>query len=738
MEISKILYQATSTSYFVKNKSKLLIAHSKRDNCIICESPRKYYNFRTKKNISNQIKFINIPMIFILNQIRESKIMIMFQQKICIQCLHRLKISNWNEILYHINDKLILFDDTNDKHLKIAHELWRKSFKIQIVMKENHLKSFLAKMIYYLDDQKVYGKSVPINYKNLIGLRKAQINLFIKQVIQDIKNNASIKTRKSIYMLKNKIIEFDLDDQNLHIKVRKYIISLLLKWKIASGNSITSSLIQTDPATFAKYIYKGTVISKDFAERNLINTYEKLCQETIPLYNRLIGVDEKLPVIIGDGVRYKCSNSVNHHNSYKMFDNKHKFQAYNTMGFCSITGKYCGFWPLSGSNSDGQHSDGRIIDWLVLDNNHHVVPGLFKTNSKLFANDGTLFIFDRALAHGSYCYNHGILNVRVPCPDKGKLSAHKADKTRYDATAYRWQIESCFGIIGKKWPIFQSKNTCINGHYIPWMGEWLNIAGALCNKFNIGMHPFSEQRMKETKWMITKKVINYYKPKDKSYLHLLLNSVIHQKSIKKEWKKVDSVNDLIKESNWTMKDLVDTFQLSDDELRLLGGGIFPVKQSKQYLIHSRPYIKLYYSTTKKNENILLINGFKKKMSRIYCTKNNKNKKRQDHKFHSVLLTKRNNPVINIWNNDDYTKKMRDIDFACTCVCGQRQITADSHVISALTFLSKYFIPNNEIPLPLNQRKYDELVDIYFFLKKIEKMSGYERNTFFENICDEKC
>lgn len=631
-----------------------------------------------------------------------------------------------------------MFTESNKKHTTIAYNLLLRSTSAKIagIKVKDSLKSFLNKLIYYSSKPREYHKG--LCYKDVLGITKSQLTELVNETVISVRNNASPNSTTSMFIIKNKIFEFNVNDRSLYIKVQRYLLCFFLKWKVASSNYTISSLIEGDRKTFSLNIYKATAIAKYLPDKYLINTYEKICKEVNFHYNELIGVDPDLPVIIGDGVRIRTCTADNFHDAYKMFDNKHLMHSYNSLGFCTLTGKYCGFWPHSGTNSDGMHSDGNIVDWLVLGDNYDVVPSLFKTNSSLFTNDGTLFLFDRALAYGSYCYNHGVLNIRIPCPEQGILTPSQADETRYGCTAYRWQIEKCFGNLGKVWPIFHSKTSTIHPNYLPIFGDWLNIAGAIANKFGIGFHYFSKQRLKETKWMFNKKINDCCEIKDKSYLHLLSESITIPTEIEKEWIPVKNVNGLIEKSDWTMKKLVDNFQMNLGELRILAGGNFAVRQAQKYLAHSRKYIKVYYSTTPINKDIILVYGLKKRMSRIYKLTTGINKKRLDRCCHGVLLSTRTIPVIKLYQDDSFTNKHCYIDWACTCVIGKRQITADSHTISAIHYLSEYFIKNKQIPVPKYQNKYDELVDIYHFMEKIKKMKDYERSNWFISVCQSKC
>ena len=50
----------------------------------------------------------------------------------------------------------------------------------------------------------------------------------------------------------------------------------------------------------------------------------------------------------GDGIRFKCQTPEHFHTQQKTYDQKHKFNAYNCIGFNTFTGKYIGFYPKMG------------------------------------------------------------------------------------------------------------------------------------------------------------------------------------------------------------------------------------------------------------------------------------------------------------------------------------------------------------------------------------------------------
>lgn len=654
---------------------------------------------------------------------------------ICYKCIFVYSIQHFNDIAHMIDSKLRMFNAKHPKHYKVVDELLRRSMSIKKQIKATYFTKFITQSLHQLTTD--CKKIAKLKYEVIYGLTKKQINNVCKELIKNVKQDACPVTKIAHYKIYNKLVIFDTKKISFPKKIAKCLLCLLLKWKMNTGNRLLTELVKTARYTFEQHVHQCTVLLPKFYEKYLINTYEKLCKDKNDLYNMLLGAPVTTPVIIGDGVRFKAAKPSNFHASYKMFDNKHKYHSYNSLGFCSISGKYCGFWPVEGTNSDGAHSDGRIIDWLVLNSDTKVVPQLFKTNSSLHSNDGTLLIFDRALAYGSFCYNHGILNIHIPCPDNGMLSTYEADKTRYSTTSVRWQIEKCYSTIGQRWAIFKSATAAISGWYVKLFGHWLNFAAALCNKFEIGLHKFDTQRMKETKWMICRKKSIWFAPSDKTYLQLLLDEVKFQKDIKKKWYCAPDIDSLIQNSHWTLSQLKNNFEMNYDETRLLCAGVFGVDQAKEYLIHSRHYLKVFYSNVPEYKNILLIYGFKKKLTRIYQTTNTKSSKRGDHVFHSVLLSTRSVPIVNIFQDEYFSPKNALIDFACTCVCGQRQITADTHVVAAITYLSQYYFLKKYIEVPKSDKKYNELVDVHGFIKTIKNMSDIEKVGYFQNICNEK-
>ena len=166
------------------------------------------------------------------------------------------------------------------------------------------------------------------------------------------------------------------------------------------------------------------------------------------LINDTMRIPKDIPIVIGDGIRFKCQTSTNFHWAFVSYDRKHKYHAFNTIGFCTLkSGKYIGFYPITGVGSDHAHWDGFVLDFLVLNNVNGILNWL-QPNSKAFQQDGTRILFDRALGRGCYLFNEGICNMATPNVSFSKPNAKQADLSRLGCTLWRWGIETRFGNLG--------------------------------------------------------------------------------------------------------------------------------------------------------------------------------------------------------------------------------------------------------------------------------------------------
>ena len=89
---------------------------------------------------------------------------------------------------------------------------------------------------------------------------------------------------------------------------------------------------------------------------------------------------------------------------------------------------------------------------------------------------------------------------------------------------------------------------------------------------------------------------------------------------------------------WTKKKFIQCFYLDYDELLVYGGGSFTLKQAKQYIIHSKLFLNMFYSNKDEFKKIIMFRGFVKRYSKKWNNKIIKNNKRGDKSHHNVFIS----------------------------------------------------------------------------------------------------
>lgn len=705
--------------------------------CMCCNKTRQIY----VKNDENKLVKVKNPDIQLVNLginralylIDRYCVIVNRKSKVCINCLSMfswlLQKKIWNKepnYVWKYTDKDKIYSN------KAIIAGYISSNKIWTSFNVKKIKMNAVKQLIY--DLKDHPNKVPINiikYKQLTGLTKSEFSKVSSELIKLIKKK-SIKNTGHCYFkdLRTNKVWFYTPGTKKGIKmILRDLIRLFIKWKTNAYNITLAALTECQELQFAESIRKISTVLELYSKKWLVNTREKLKKYKVKEYYNLMSLSEDIDIIIGDGVRFKCNRPKNYHLSHFTFDNKHKHNSYNAIGFCCITGHYIGFYPKKGLGSDGHHPDGYANDFIFINDIDNIITDVVTPNSFPGSNDGTRVLFDRALRMGSFLYYMNLINYGHPNLKLGRQKPKDANDTRKNCTTYRWLIEKSFGNLGQKWKIFRASTTGLNGYYFPLFGAWLDFAGAVCNHLGIGISKVNSDRIKQVRWMKNNEIQRKWMPYEKNKLQKLLDLFRLNSSLSRIWYVAQTPEMLYVNSHWTEEALVNTFCLSEPDMKLYGGGVYARENADYYLIHSRNWINVYYSKVAAYSNLLMIRGIKKRMTRFWEDKKGKNPKRDDYAMHNVLLTKRDIPVINVWKNENYSDKLKYLDSCCDCVIGARDICKDSHVIASILYLKKW-VNREQLPEKLkSEHKYKYLYDINHFKRKLTGLMGIQKIYF---------
>ena len=538
------------------------------------------------------------------------------------------------------------------------------------------------------------------------------------------------------------------------------LLILFAKWKLALPNATIGCMFGYCKPIIDNKIYRGTALLVRYSKKYLINTKEKLDKNRPNKSLReLMNIGELMNVVLGDGIRFKTQKSSHFQSQQKSYDNKHKYNGYNSLGFCTVTGKYIGFYPITGIGCDGHHWDGFVLDFLIFNNIDNIL-GWLEINSKPFKNDGTRIIFDRALGRGCITFTEGVVNYTTPSLVMNrKKKTFENNQSRVEATAIRWGIEKSFGNIGNVWNMFGSQSVPISNYYIPIFGLWLNEAAAICNHLNIGLVKMSDDRKKQIAVMKMKKEQEIYDDTNNNHYCDILESTKDEEILNTYWIKANKIEDIYNNSNyWTLEKLNELFLLSEEEYKLIGGGPYTCEMGKWYLYHSKFFIEIWYSKFEEYEKYLLIRKIKPRLTRDWdknhgvirgSTKNTLETtddlqyivqgQKWNSKFHSVLIGEKINSVINYtnWNISD---RVLNIRYGCTCVHGSRTICADSHGICALRLIHELLKGKNIKKLDENlisKKKWEYVMDINFFKSYLKDLNIGQTQVYVNKFIQNK-
>jgi len=460
----------------------------------------------------------------------------------------------------------------------------------------------------------------------------------------------------------------------------------------------------------------ATALLEAFKEKYLINTIEKAKKcKTYDILRRLLRVNKNQTVVCADGVRFavqKCR--ADHNTQKKTWDVKHGF---NGISFIGITmtddGKFCGFYPEKGTYTDGAHWDGRVIDYLALNNIDYILA-LVIPNSQPFEDDGTLVIMDRCLGNGCYMLFHGIIWYKYPCCSKLKvLTVQQANRTRLDATLHRWINEGSFAKLKNYWTYFKK---VIHYKLVRITGKWLNICASILNYFEIGMVKMSAERLEVLTFMEYQVSRYVYAPHELNphyqtvkyfrYDNKLVGTDFNGNKIH-YWHRCNSLIQVTNMSTyWTKEKLMSVFNLTEKEFFLVGGGTFTIQQGYSYMVNSSNEIAIYVSTFKQWEKLLMIRNIKRKNTSKSSIKTRKDDLTVSANpvTHHVILSERDKATYERDDVNDFPERAKNLFWCCNCIAGSKTCNADSHVMASLLYL-KYVLHGKKVPKHLAIEKY---------------------------------
>ena len=341
--------------------------HDHPSKCLICEKPRqkrckgkKYKNYVSKKiGMYNAIQILRIYGILV----NENRIL-------CMDC--------WNNIIYYTG---CIYDDLDTwneniwdvingrnkiRNIILFHKMLIicSNMKLSKVMNGTCLitkqKNVISNMMLDLFDKNYNDSKTLIKYYNqYFGVNKMQLLRIYYSALKCLRYD---KTGITIPKWNGKeTFQFDKKDPK-----RYYMVSLMMllsKWRMNLPLGTMSSIFQVAVTSLAHDIYVGTAFLYKYSIKWLINTKAKLDKHRPnEMLRKMMNIGKKMNAVNGDGYRLKCQSPSHFQTQQFSYDAKHKYNAYNTIGFNTFTGYYIGFWPKKGCGSDGHHWDGHVLD----------------------------------------------------------------------------------------------------------------------------------------------------------------------------------------------------------------------------------------------------------------------------------------------------------------------------------------------------------------------------------------
>lgn len=713
---------------FLKLKSQYKVLHGvAQSSCLFCKAQRQIRDKNGKKQ-KNPINVIDYGFMNILYVFGLYKIIIHPTQKICMACnidplnkekLFKLPMKNF---IKKEHEKICI-QIIKLKRWQVGMFIIEKQPKYKIILKDlNREKSVLH----------------PTEYKYLFGLTREQWlkihELFIEEMYKYFTKH---KTKQLILKRNNQTHSWIYNlttptDQN---HIHKSIMCMLLKWKLNSNVRSMSRILNIGINQFSDYILRFTSIGILFTSKYLFNTKKELATCYNAITWQLLEIPKSMNVVIGDGCRFKILKPTSFEDTYLSFDAKHKMNSLNLMGFCSIDGDYIGFYPkIYTMGSDGSHPDGFALDFILLNNTNEILK-LIKPNTQKFNQDGTKILFDRAIPHGCVVNEKGLFNINYPCNSKGLQTQYQANNTRSKTTIHRWAIESCFGRLASKWRIFKAATSDVHPKNVSIFAVWCDIAAAIFNALGLSKNKKSAERILQTKWMLNRKISLQVGPMDKSRLNIIGEKYKLPSSIKNIWIKAKTPRELYDNAPfWNKQKIQEYFDLNEKEIAIFSGGKYTLSQGELYVTHSRMWIEIYYSTKKHYQDIIMIRGIKRKFSRFYQKNQEIHAIRRDYPTHNIYLSKKENMIENIFNEEEYTPRMRSLDFWCDCLIGSRTINPDSHIMCGLLYLCKYWINGIQANITDEKRlNFSEMIDIKGWVTSVKTLSHEGLDMFCQDF-----
>jgi len=698
-----------------------VVGHSQKQ-CMICQT-------KCKNRLGESVKeHTHLGQGRSLHMLQFYRILAFRRQLVCNDCNQHFDTNILQKILLKRN-RLKTWDTRNKNYLKWLLEMDTSNIikaGLKIVSKVKTHLNLLIQMA--LDQTCLEEKEITLGnrlYRNSVGLTPTQFKELMRQIYITFNGERFKKVflggiQKNFYL-----------DQTKHRFNIKSVLALLIKLRVGISNKQLCTLFHT--SHIYTYYYHGTALLESFKDKFLINTAEKLNSLTkYDIIRKLLKVPSNQHVVCADGVRFRTQKSRTDFDSQKItWDTKHQFNGVSFIGMNEVDrGYFCGFYPECATSTDGAHWDGRVLDYLILNNTDGLLY-LIKLNSAPFQQNGTLIIMDRCLGCGCLTLQHGLVWYKYPCTSKKKiLTVIQGNRSRTDATLHRWVNEGSFGRIKKKWAYFRFQT---HTKLVPILGKWLNIAASIMNYFKMGLVTLSEERKKYLQWMDVKITQEKINPGETNVWSTTLKKFRYDKDLMGEygpfWHKCETVEDIISISTYWSKDrLKKLFNCTNDDLKIIAGGMFTIKQGWSYLISSVTDMGIYVSTFKEYKKLIMIRNIKRKNSsklsvRAYEAKDEPEKANPT--CHHIILCERPH-FANIQGMEDLVGyRPRTMYWCCNCVAGSKSLNADSHVMAGLIFL-KYKINKKKIPTNFVVEKYWNNIIHVQKLQNFFKHYSYEK------------
>lgn len=713
----------------MKHKLKpFKVVQASQRKCFICCHQCVSNNL----NIKIKYQYIGIPMSLYL--LEKFNILISPAWVICHQCLLNFEGQLTNRVLLQ-NKRLLPWNIKSNAAQKIITTLSCSNIMKNGLKLPNQAVGHLKLCTQYVLEPNTLTEAQKKKANRLlstvVGLTKSQINKLMKEIFRLFGDK---QTRKVFLTSCGKIFKLDKRKKKFNLKC---ILALLIKLRLGISNVKLEVLLGC--FDIYKLYWHATALLEHFKEEHLVNTIQKLQKlKKYSIIRRLLKVHKTQDVICADGIRFETQKSRADHNKQKKnYDTKHEF---NAVGFIGINvvdqGHFCGFYPETGTSTDGAHWDGRVMDFLILTDADGITR-IVIPNTAPFEQNGTLVIMDRCLGNGCHMLLHGLIWYKFPCCSVLKtLSVIQANRSRLDATMHRWINECGFGKLRNYWSYFKHK---VHYKLISVQGKWLNIAAAIMNFFEIGLVEMSKDRLDCLTFMDLKVTQEHMAPQEYNKHSGLLKQLRHDNSIYGDtingkriqyWFKCETLQDVLRYSTyWTKQKLFQLFDCNAKEISLISGGEFTLKQGWSYLVSSVNDMGLYVSNQSKHEKLLLIRNIKRKnTTKIgFKTRQDNPKQTANPTWHHVILSERDETTYIRDDVGTFPDRAKRMYWCCNCIAGTKTVNADSHVMCALLYVKHILY---EMPIPtniVNEKYWDSIIHVQGLQQTLNELTYESRH-----------